>query len=172
MGYWACEFDVAHLISSYPRINKLDPDRSISCHCYFVREGLPMLPKRHAFYRSLVLPGQRNRGDFILFPDTPIFLWGKSSPRSGGCRTLRVWMGDIYIFAQHVTVYPENGSCMSSAAPGSWLNPLTALVKHGEVFDVFIRWSIPSAPMSLWSIFDHLFRRGGDCNYGAPLPSG
>ncbi|KAL0322500.1 UNVERIFIED_CONTAM: hypothetical protein Sangu_1869300 [Sesamum angustifolium] len=30
-----------------------------------------------------------------------------------------------------VTVYPENGSCMSSAAPGSWWNPLTALVKHG-----------------------------------------
>lgn len=64
-------------------------------------------------------------------------------------RTLRVLMGDIYIFAQHVIVYPEKGSCMFSAAPGSWLNPLTTLVKHGEVFDVFIRWSIPSAPMSL-----------------------
>ena len=38
---------------------------------------------------------------------------------------------DIYLFAQHVTVYPENGSCMSSPAPGSWWNPLNALVKHG-----------------------------------------
>ena len=25
MSYWACQFDVAHLISSYPRINKFDP---------------------------------------------------------------------------------------------------------------------------------------------------
>ncbi|KAL2457131.1 Uncharacterized protein Fot_56542 [Forsythia ovata] len=41
----------------------------------------------------------------------------------------RVNGSDIYLFAQHVTVYP--GSCMSSPAPGSWWNPLTALVKHG-----------------------------------------
>ncbi|KAK6911490.1 hypothetical protein RJ641_023583 [Dillenia turbinata] len=24
VGYWACQFDIAHLISSYPRINKFD----------------------------------------------------------------------------------------------------------------------------------------------------
>src|ERR1051325_7777124 len=24
MGYWACQFNIAHLISSYPRINKFD----------------------------------------------------------------------------------------------------------------------------------------------------
>ncbi|QHN86317.1 uncharacterized protein DS421_16g545120 [Arachis hypogaea] len=25
MGYWACEFYIAHLISTYPRINKFYP---------------------------------------------------------------------------------------------------------------------------------------------------
>ncbi|PHT42584.1 hypothetical protein CQW23_16609 [Capsicum baccatum] len=31
---------------------------------------------------SQQLPGQKNMGDFILFPDTPIFVLGKSFPRS------------------------------------------------------------------------------------------
>lgn len=78
------------------------------------------------FFRLLLFPFPKGTSNCFLtrlslFDGNPLRVQADAAP----CAC------DIYLFAQHVTVYPENGSCMSSPAPGSWWNPLNALVKHG-----------------------------------------
>ncbi|KAF3618141.1 hypothetical protein FXO37_34327 [Capsicum annuum] len=71
---------------------------------------------------------------------------------------------DIYLFAQYITVYPENGSCMSLPTPVSWWNPLNALLKHGITAEKqrnrAIKWSTakPIRVPKLYTIMMPLIR--------------